>query len=68
MKLEDKTFSRNIKGIAKGLGMYGIGIVEYDVRSKSGRMIALQAQAYYIPGLPKDLRILSPQAISTSEG
>ena len=31
-------------------------------------MIALQAQAYYVPGLPKDLRIIYPQGICTSEG
>ena len=44
------------------------GIVEYYVRSESGRMIALRAQTYYVPGLPKDLRIISPQGICTSEG
>ena len=31
-------------------------------------MIALRAQEYYVPGLPKDLRIISPQGICTSEG
>ena len=31
-------------------------------------MIALQAQTYYVPGLPKDLRIIYPQGICTSEG
>ena len=31
-------------------------------------MIALRAQAYYVPGLPKDLGIISPQGICTSEG
>ena len=31
-------------------------------------MIALRYQAYYVPGLPKDLRIISPQGIDTSEG
>ena len=31
-------------------------------------MIALRAQSYYVPGLPKDLRIISPQSIYTSEG
>ena len=50
VKLEEKTFPRNIKGISKGLEIYGFGIVEYSVRSESGRMIALQAQAYYFPG------------------
>ena len=68
LKLEEKTFPRNLKGIAKGLEIYGFGIVEYSVRSESGRMIALRAQAYYVPGLPKDLRIISPQGIRTSEG
>ena len=31
-------------------------------------MIALRSQAYYAPGLPKYLRIVSPQGICTSEG
>ena len=31
-------------------------------------MIALRAQEYYVPGLPKDLRIIYPQDIHTSEG
>ena len=31
-------------------------------------MIALRAEAYYVPGLPKDFRIISPQGIHTSEG
>ena len=30
-------------------------------------MIALQDQEYYVPRLPKDLRIISPQGIHTSE-
>ena len=60
VKLEGETFPRNLKGIAKGLEIYGFGIVEYSVRSESERMIALQDQAYYVPGLPKDLRIISP--------
>ena len=30
-------------------------------------MIALRAQEYYVPGLPKYLRIISPQGICTSE-
>ena len=68
VKLEEKMFPINIKGIAKGLEIFGFGIVEYSVRSESGHMIVLRAQAYYVPGLPKDLRIISPQGICTSEG
>ena len=41
VKLEEKTFPRYLKGIAKGLEIYGFGIDEYSVRSESGRMIAL---------------------------
>ena len=58
MKLEDKTLPRKLKGTAKGLEIYGFGIVEYSVRSESGRMIALRSQVYNIPGLPNDLRII----------
>ena len=58
VKLEDNKFPRNLKGIAKGLEISGFGIVEYYVRSESGRMIAIWAQAYYVPGLPNDFRII----------
>ena len=58
VKLEEKKPPRNLKGTAKGLEIYGFGIVEYSIRSESGRMIALWYQAYYVPGLPKDLRII----------
>ena len=61
-------FPINLKGIAKGLDIYGYEIIEYSVRSESGRIIALRAQAYYVPGLTKDLRIIPPQGIYTSEG
>ena len=66
VNLEEKKFPRNLKGIAKSIEIYGFGIVEYSVRSKSGRMIALRAQPYYVPALPKNLRIISPQGICTS--
>ena len=58
LKIGDNNFPRELKGIAKGLEIFGFGIVEYSVRSESGRMIALRDQAYYVPGLPKDLRII----------
>ena len=63
MDIEEKILPKNIKGIAKGLEISVFGIVEYYVRSESGRMIMLRAQAYYVPGLPKDLRIIYPQGI-----
>ena len=65
VKLEDTKFPRKLKGIEKGLEISGFGIVEYSIRSESGRLIALQAQEYYVLGLPKDLRIISPQGINT---
>ena len=68
MKLEEKTFPRKLKGIAKGLEISGFGIVEYSIRSESGRIIALWAPPSYVPGLPKYLRIISPQGICISEG
>ena len=68
MNLEEKTSPRKLKGIAKGLEISGFGIVEYSVRSESGCMIALRGQSYYFPGLPKDLRIISPQGIRALEG
>ena len=45
VELEEKTFPRNIEGIAKGLEISGFGIVEYSIRSESGSMIALWDQA-----------------------
>ena len=59
VNLEEKIFPRNIKDIAKVLEIYGFGIVEYYVRSESGRIIALRNHAW----LPKDLRIISLQVI-----
>ena len=44
VKLEEKISPRNIKVIAKGLEVYGFGIVKYSVKNKSGYMIALQFQ------------------------
>ena len=66
MNIEDKMPPRKLKGIAKGLDIYGFVIVEYSVRSESGRMIAIRDQEYYVPGSPKGLRIISPQGIPTS--
>ena len=68
MNLEEKKLPRNIKGIVKGLEISGFGVVEYYVRSESGHMITIWDKAYYVNGLPKDLRIISPQVIRTSEG
>ena len=65
VNLEEKNSPRNLKGIGKCLKIYGFGIVEYSVRSEIGRIIALRDQAYYVPGLPKDLRIISPKGILT---
>ena len=65
VKLEEKKSPRKLKGIAKGLEIFGFGIVEYSVRSESGRMIALRVQAYCVPGLPEDLRIIYQQGICT---
>ena len=68
MEPEKKMPPRNLKGIDKGLKIYGFGIVGYSIRSKSGSMIEIWAQAYNLPGLLKDFRILDPQVICTSEG
>ena len=58
MKLEEKIPPIKLKGIEEGLDIYGFGMVKYSVRSESGRMIALRDQTYYVPRLPKDLRII----------
>ena len=59
---------RKLKGIAKGLDIYGFDIFEYSVRSESGHMIVLQDQAYYVPGLPIYLHIIFSQRIIPPEG
>ena len=64
MKPEEKKFPRKLKDTAKGLEISGFGIVEYFVRSESGRMIALRAQAYYVPGLPKDCASFPHKALT----
>ena len=63
VKLEEKTFPINLKDIEKVLEISRFGIVEYSIKSESGHMIALRDQVYYVPGLPKDLRIINPQVI-----
>ena len=68
VKLEEKNSPIKLKGIAKVLEISGFGIVEYSIRSESGSIIVLWAQAYYFPGLPKDFCIIYPQGICTSEG
>ena len=50
-------YPKKYERIFIGLEISGFGIDEYYVRSESGRMIAFCAQAYYIPELPKYLRI-----------
>ena len=60
VNIEEKTLPRKLKGIVKGLAISGFGIIEYSVRSKSERMITLRAQAYYVPGSPKDMCIIYP--------
>ena len=44
VEVEEKTFSRNLKGVVKGLDISIFRIVEYSVRNESGRMIALRDQ------------------------
>ena len=67
VNIEEKFFPRKLKGIEKGLEISGFGIVKYSVKSESGRIIALRDQAYYVLGLPMDLRIISSQGIRTSD-
>ena len=68
VELKDKILPRNIKGMEKGVEISEFGIVEYSVRSKSRCIIALQDQAYYVPGLPNHFCIIYPRGICTSEG
>ena len=68
MKIEEKMFPRNIKGIAEWLEIYRFVIVKYSVSSKSGCMIMLRSHSYYVLELTKDLCIIFPQGIFTSEG
>ena len=67
MELEDKKLPINPKSIAKSFEIYGFCIVGYYIRSESRFMIALQAQAYYVPGSQNDLCVVSPQDIHKSE-
>ena len=46
--------------------MNGFGIVDYSARVYSGHIIALRDQAYYVPGLTKDLCTIYLQASFTS--
>ena len=66
MDIEENTSSKNLKDIDEGLDMSVFGIFKYYIRSESGRMIALQSQTYYVLGILKSLRIISPKGICTS--
>ena len=66
--IEYKIYPINIKGIDKFLDIYGFSIVEYSVRSESGRIIMIPNQKYYVPRLLEYLFIISPKVILTSEG
>ena len=55
MDIEESTFLRNIKCIAKELDMNEFGIVDYSARIYSGHNIALRDHAYCVPGLSNDL-------------
>ena len=68
INLEENMLPRKLKCIVKGLEIYGFGIVKYYFSIESGRMIALWDQAYHVPGLPNNLRIIYPQVICTSGG
>ena len=68
VKLKEKNFSRNIKGTPEGLQISRFETVGYSVRNESVRIIALQDQAYYVPGLPKDFYIIYTHGNFTSEG
>jgi hypothetical protein len=69
---EFKTFKAStkttvMKGIADGLAICGTGTVEYHLEADNGKLICLELQAYYVPGL-KGLRLISPQHLKTLEG
>ena len=68
VELKEIKVTKNIEGISKGLDISVFGIVEYSVSSKIGYVIVLRDQAYYDPGLPKDLDIIHPEGICASKG
>ena len=68
MNLEEKTFPIKLKVTVKGLEISVLRILEYSVRSESGRIIELRDQVYYVSGLPKSFRIIYPQGIRILEG
>ena len=57
-----------LKVVAKVIDIDVFEMLEYYVRSENGHINTLRYQAYNIPGLQKDLRIIYPQGILTSEG
>ena len=66
--LVETTANTVMKGIAAGLDIKGSGTVEYHVTDDRGRIIKLEMEAYYVPSLPADLRLISPQGLRTVEG
>ena len=54
-----------MKGIAKGLRIYGIGLLEWKFLDDQGLIQTIKTEGYYIPGLRT--RLLSPQAYFLQE-
>ena len=57
-----------IQGIGTGLKIQGKGLVEYMLNDTSGNAVKLKLTAYWVPTLPKGVRLISPQVITTAEG
>ena len=59
--------SKKLDGIAEGLPIEGAGILNYVVTDDSGNQHTLNLNGYYVPNLAKDMRLVPPQGIKTTD-
>eukprot|EP00957_Ditylum_brightwellii_P006812 516140-Ditylum_brightwellii.AAC.3 len=61
-----KNKGRILKGIAKGLNIKGIGVIQYQFQADEGSEIMLNIKACHVPEMP--MRLISPQDLETIQG
>ena len=57
-----------MQGIAEGLDIEGSGKVQYALTDQNSSQAILQCDAYLVPKLHPNLRLISPQGIKTNKG
>ena len=58
VSLDETQQQGQLKGIANGLTIKGVGVIEYNIIADGGTKIALRTKAYYVPDIK--MRLVSP--------